>query len=272
MSSVTSFFSTSKEKWFEKFARFGLISKGVVYVLMGSLSVLAAFGLSQQSGDKAGAFKLIYEQPFGRVILTVIALGLFGYVMLRFFQAFMNTKHKSKDFKGALSRIGYGLSGLVYLGLGAYAIRLALAGATGGGGDSRQFIVSKVFQYPGGEYIVGAAALIGIGVGIHQMARGVTGKFMKHVNLYKSDMKDTFKTTGTIGYISRGLVLGIIGYFLLHAALVSNPSEAQGTGAAFDFLQNKFGSVMMAIVAVGLAGYGLFCFVKAKYQRIDMDI
>ena len=273
MSGFTSTFGAhSKEGWFEKFARFGLISKGIVYFLMGTLSVLAALGLSAEKGDKAEAFKVIYEQPFGQIILIGVALGLLGYVMLRFFQAFKNTENKRKNFKGALDRIGYAMSAILYLAIGAYALKLAFAGAGSEGSDSRQFIVSKVFEYPGGEYIIAVASLVVIGMGIYQIFRGISGRFMKKVNLYKSNMKDAFKTTGTIGYISRGIVLGIIGYFLFHAAMVSDPDEAQGTGAAFDFLQNKFGSVMMAIVAVGLAGYGVFSFVKAKYQKIDLDL
>ncbi|HEU5148009.1 MAG TPA: DUF1206 domain-containing protein [Chryseosolibacter sp.] len=272
MSSLTSAFGAqSREAWFEKFARFGLVSKGVVYFLMGGLSVLAAFGLSSEKGDKSEAFKLIYEQPYGRVILIAIAIGLLGYVMLRLMQAFKNTENKGKDLKGTLDRIGYGMSALMYLGIGIYAMKLVLQGASSDQGDSRQFIVSKIFEYPGGEYIVGIASLIVIGMGIYQIARGVTGKFMKRVNLYNSNMKDAFKTAGVIGYISRGIVLGIIGYFLFHAAWLSNPNEAKGTGAAFDFLQNTFGSLMMALVAIGLAAYGVFCFVKAKYQRIDFD-
>ena len=272
MSGFTSTFGArSKEGWFEKFARFGLVSKGIVYFLMGTLSVLAALGLSAEKGDKAEAFKLIYDQPFGRVILIAVALGLLGYVMLRFFQAFKNTENKGKNLKGVLDRIGYAMSAILYLAIGAYALKLAFAGA-GDGGDSRQFIVSKVFEYPGGEYIIGIASLVVIGMGIYQIVRGISGRFMKKVNLYKSNMKDAFKTTGTIGYISRGIVLAIIGYFLFHAALVSDADEAQGTGAAFDFLQNKLGSIMMAIVAIGLAGYGVFCFVKAKYQKIDLDL
>ena len=76
MSDITSVFSDqSKEELFEKFARFGLVSKGVVYCLMGVLSVLAAFGLSQEKGDKAEAFKMIYGQPFGQIILVIIALA-----------------------------------------------------------------------------------------------------------------------------------------------------------------------------------------------------
>jgi hypothetical protein len=238
---------------------------------MGLLSVLAAFGLSQKNGDKEGAFKLIYEQPFGKILLIAIAIGLLGYVMLRFFQAYKDIDNKGNDMKGVFTRIGYALSGLLYLGLGAYALKLVLAGTGGAGGDSRQFVVSKVLGYPAGEYIVGIAGLIVIGMGIYQIIRGVTGKFMKKIQLVRSNMKDFFKRAGTVGYISRGIVLAIIGYFLFHAALRSNAQEAQGTGAAFDFLQNNFGSVMMALVALGLIGYGIFTFVKAKYQKIDLD-
>ena len=269
MSGLTSAFTSPKEKWFEKFARFGLTSKGVVYFLMGALSVLAALGLNKENGDKSEAFKVIYGQPFGQVLLIAIAVGLLGYVMLRMFQAIKNTEKKDNDLKGILDRIGFGMSAVLYLTIGAYAFKLALGGS-GGGESGRQFIVSKVLEYPAGEYIIGIASLIVIGMGIYQITRGITGSFMKKVNV-SSKMKDAFKTAGTLGYISRGIVLAIIGYFMLHAAWLSNPGEAQGTGAAFDFLQNNFGSFMMAVVALGLAGYGVFCFVKAKYQKIDID-
>jgi hypothetical protein len=272
MSGITSVFrDQSKEKWFEKFARFGLVSKGVVYCLMGILSVLAALGMSREKGDKAEAFEVIYAQPFGQVLLIIIGLGLLGYVMLRFFQAFKDIDNKGTDMKGILDRIGYTLSAFLYVGIGVYALRLIFSGSDGGEGDSRKFVVTKVLEYPGGQYVVGIAGLIVIGMGIYQIIRAITGKFAKRVNLIRSNMKDTFKAAGTIGYISRGIVLGIIGYFLLHAAWLSDPGEAQGTGAAFDFLQNKVGSVMMAVVALGLIGYGVFAFVKAKYQKIDLD-
>ena len=272
MSGILSTFSDqSKENWFEKFARFGLVSKGIVYCLMGIISVLAAFGLSQENGDKTEAFKLIYGQPFGQVLLVTIALGLLGFSMLRFFQAFKDINNKGSDVKGVLDRIGYTMSALLYLGIGAYALKLVFEGPGGGEGDSRQFIVSKVLEYPGGQYAVGIAAAIVVGMGIYQIFRGVTGKFMKRVNLVRSNMKDAFQLTGTVGYISRGIVLVIIGYFLLHAALLHSADEAQGTGAAFNFLENKFGSFMMAIVALGLIGYGVFSFVKSKYQKIDLD-
>lgn len=272
MSGLTSSFTDqSKEKWFEKFARFGLVSKGIVYCLMGILSILAALGLSREKGDKAEAFRIIYDQPFGRVILIAIALGLLGYVMLRMFQAIKDIDNKGNDLKGIFDRIGYAMSAFLYLGIGVYAIKLVVRGTSDGGSDSRQFVVSKLLEYSFGQYVAGIAALIVIGMGIYQIYRGISGRFMKRIKLVSSNLKDFFKQAGTVGYISRGIVLSIIGYFLFHAALFSNPEEAQGTGAAFDFLENEFGSVMMAIVALGLVGYGIFTLVKARYQKIDLD-
>lgn len=160
----------------------------------------------------------------------------------------------------------------LYLGIGAYALKLVFGSSGGGGEGSRQFVVSKVLQYPGGQYLVGIAAIIGIGMGVYQIYRGVTGKFMKRVRLTRTNMQDAFKMAGTVGYTSPGIVLGIIGYFMFHAARRADPDQAQGTSEAFDFLQNNFGSVMMAIVALGLAAYGIFSFVKARYQRINMNL
>jgi hypothetical protein len=273
MSGFSSAFSNpSNEKWFEKFARFGLVSKGIVYCLMGILSVLAAFGLSREQGDKVEALKLIYSQPFGQLLLVAIAVGLLGYVMLRMFQAIKDIDGKGHDLKGIFDRIGYGLSALLYLTIGAYALKLALGGSDGGDADSRQFVVSKVLEYPGGQHLVGIASLVVVGIGIYQIFRGLTGKFMKDVSLVRTNMKDTFKKIGTFGYVARGIVLVIIGYFLFHAALRANPQDAQGTGAAFDFLQNKFGSLMMAVVALGLTGYGIFTLMRAKHQKIDLAL
>jgi hypothetical protein len=272
MSGLTSTFSDrSKEKWFEKFARYGLASKGVVYCLMGLLSVLAALGLNQEKGDKAEAFKVIYRQPFGRIILILIAIGLFGYVMLRMFQAFKDIDNKGTDLKGIFNRAGYAMSAFLYLAIAVYALKLVFSGTSGGESDSSQFIVSKVLEYRGGQYVLGIASLIVVGMGIYQITKGVTGKFMKRISLIRSNMKEVFKKTGLIGYVSRGIVLVIIGYFLFHAAWLFQADEAQGTGAAFDFLQNNFGSFLMALVALGMSGYGVFSFVKAKYQKIDLD-
>lgn len=262
--------SQASEKWLEHFARFGMISKGVVYCLMGILSILAALGLQREKADKTQAIKVIYEQPFGKVLLILIAFGLLGYVTWRTFQAVKDIEHKGNGVNGVFKRIGYAGSALLYLALGIYAVKLVIE-RPGGNGDSRQFIVSKILEYPGGEWFVGIASLVLIGVGIHHMYKAVTGKFMEKVQLIDPVYRDLFRNIGAAGYISRGIVLCIIGYFLLHAAINSNPQEAHGTREAFDFLEHTFGNILMSIVALGLAGYGTFMFVRAKYQLVNFQ-
>src|ERR687883_364060 len=103
--------------WFERLARFGYASKGVVYVIAGVLSARAAFGLGGATTDSRGALLTILSEPFGKVMLVLIGVGLIGYVLMRLVQAFMDPEHKGSDAKGIVGRIGYLIGGLVYAGL-----------------------------------------------------------------------------------------------------------------------------------------------------------
>ena len=258
-----------KEQWLQRFARFGFASIGVVYCLMGFLTVMAALGLSSKKADKSEAFKFIYDQPFGKIMLVAIALGMMGYVMFRIFQAFLDTEKKGNDAKGITSRLSYASSAVIYSSLIIYAIKLASGNP--GSGDKREFFVSKVMTYPMGEWIVGIAALVIIGIGINQIYLGLSKKFMKHVRLYSSSFQQGFQKAGMIGYVARGIVLSIVGYFLLRAAIDSNPREANGTREAFDFLQQNFGNLLMSVVALGLIAYGVFMFVRARHQNFNFS-
>jgi hypothetical protein len=251
---TTTTVSHSKDQWLEKFFRFGLISKGIVYCLLGVLTVLAAIGLRGKNASKTDAFDLIYAQPFGKVLLIVITLGLFGFVTLRLFQSFKDIDHKGDDTKGVVHRIGY-------------AAKLALSGSHGNG-DSKQFIVTKVLALPAGVWIVGIAAIIIIISGGYQVYKGASGKFMEKIQLVGTKFSEVFRKAGIVGYISRGVVLLVIGYLLFHSAIEADPGSVQDTDGAFSFLENNFGSFLMGLIALGLVGYGVFMFVKAKYERI----
>jgi hypothetical protein len=266
-----SYGSSRKEKWTERFARFGIISKGIVYCIIGMLTSMAALGIRGEKANKDDAFKLIYDQPFGKLLLILVAVGLFGYVTWRFFQSVYDIDSKGNDTKAKFVRIGYGFSALLYFAIGLYALKLALNGPGGSGGDSQQFIVAKILAYPAGEWIIGIAALLTIGNGIRQIYKALSGNFMKNIQLTESRHSELYKKAGIVGYFARGIVLLIIGYFFLRAALHHNANEAAGTKEAFAFLENTFGTLLMGLVAAGLVGYGVFMFVKGRYQKIDFN-
>jgi hypothetical protein len=267
---------TPPPKWFVRFAKAGLVAKGIVYCLVGLLAFMAAFEIgnsSSQDSSRNGVFSFVLEQPFGQVLLALIAVGLACYTGWRLIEALNDTSHKGSDAKGLATRIGYLFSGLVYGGLAYSAGRLVLgSGSSGGGGDMRQTFAREMLQQPFGQWLVGAVALGTVGMGIYQMYRGLSNKYKKKVRNagLSGDAERTMVKAGKVGYVARGVVWMIIGYLLLQAALKANANEAGGSSRAFQWLEDStYGSFLLGAVALGLICYGVFMFMRAKYQSIS---
>jgi hypothetical protein len=77
---------------------------------------------------------------------------------------------------------------------------------------------------------------------------------------------------GQVGLTARGVVFGIIGIFLIQAALRARPEEARGLSGALRALeQQPYGPYVLGAVALGLVAYGLYMFVEARYRRMKID-
>ena len=258
-------------EWMETYARIGIAAKGVVYVLVGILAAMTVFTSEGGNNGKQGAFQTIIEQPFGKILLGAVVLGLLGYVAWRMIQAFKDPDGYGSDAKGIAKRTGFFISGLIYLFFafsGARMLFSGLGGGSGSGSGGRQLLVAKVLEQPFGQWLVGIAAALIIGKGVFQLYKAFTGMFKRKIKQTEMSRKErkTYMRTGRVGYIARGVVLGIIGYFLAQAALQADPSEATGTSGALNFLSMAGGPYLMAAVALGLAAYGIFMFVLARYR------
>ena len=263
-----------RPQWTENFARFGMAAKGVVYCLVGALAFMAAFeinGNTEDGAGKQGVFQFILEQPFGKILLGIVALGLVCYTIWRFIQAFMDSEQKGSDAKGIGKRIGYAFSGLIYGGLAFYAAQLVLGNGSGGGSDSRQTLAGKLLEQPFGQWLVGLVAVGTIAIGLYQIYKGISGKYLKNVKTasIQPNIKDMLMKAGKVGYIARGIVWGIIGFLFLKAAMNSDAQEAGGSSSAFQFLEQSYGSILLGIIAFGLICYGVFMFVRARYEVIN---
>src|SRR3954464_11016527 len=78
-------------------ARAGYAAKGVVYILVGGLALLAAVGsrLPFDAPEGAttgprGALHGLVEQPYGKFILVAVAIGLAGYAVWCFVRAVLD--------------------------------------------------------------------------------------------------------------------------------------------------------------------------------------
>jgi len=274
MVNISSHVPSAPPKWVENFAKAGLSAKGVVYCLVGIIAFMAAFelgGQSTQGAGKSGVFQFILEQPFGKWLLGIVALGLICYVIWRFIQAFQDTDHEGSDAKGILKRLRYAFSGVIYGGLAFLAAKLVLGSGGGGGGDSRESLARELLKQPFGQWLVGIVAVGTIITGLYQIYYGYSEKYKKKIRStgLKSDVEDKMIRAGKVGYMARGVVWIVIGYMFLQAALHSNANEAGGSSSAFAFLENaSYGSYILGAVALGLICYGVFMFMRARYQPI----
>jgi hypothetical protein len=263
----------NKKDWIVKYARVGYVAKGIVYCLIGVLTAMYALGIGGEKASKSDAFMEVKELPGGSFLLGLIAAGLIGYSFWRFTQAVADTENKGTDFKGIGKRIAYFISGLIYASIAYVAFKIALT--NGGGseeGESQKMFLAELLDKPYGKYLAIAVGLIVIGNGLVQLKRAITGSFMKDVHGMPQDQFRVLERAGKFGYAARGIVFGILGYLFVKAAWNRNPSQAESTEGAFDFLRdNPMGDVMLAAVAIGLLGYGIFMFVRARYSDISFS-
>jgi hypothetical protein len=252
--------------WIEPLGRFGYAAKGLVYAIVGVLAMQAALGAGGATTDTRGALQRIVEAPFGRVLLSIVAVGLLGYAIWRLVQAFLDTENKGSDGKGYAMRAFYAIVGVLYLGLALSAMQLVLGN---GGGGNEQGWTARLLAQPFGRVLVGLIGLGVIGAGVYQLGKAYTAKFREELRLGEmSATEQTWATrAGRLGYAARGIVFVLIGAFFGIAALQSDASEARGFAGALETLAG-LGQLLLGAVALGLIAYAAFCFVEARYRRM----
>ena len=259
----------ASDDWIEKLARAGYAAKGVVYVIVGVLALQAAFGTGGSTDGTQGAIREIGDQPFGQVLLVLTAIGLLGYSLWRFVQAALDVEREGSDAEGIGKRIGYAISGLVYLFLAWTAASIVFGWGSSGSGGSRQEWTATLMAQPFGRWIVGIVGVVIIGVGLHHFYRAYKADFMKQYKTGMMERKEEkwAKRIGQFGLSARGVVFCMIGSFLIQAALQAQPSEAQGLSGALETLAAQpYGPWLLGLVAAGLVAYGIYCFSRARYR------
>jgi hypothetical protein len=258
--------------WMERLARFGYSTKGVVYIVVGALSTLTAFGLGGETTDTRGALREIENKPFGKVALATVAFGLIGYVIWRWVQALADVERKGKKLKGIAVRCGYFFSGAVYAGLAFTAAKILIdVDEPDSSSDKQEQWIARLLAMPFGYWLALIIGACVIGFGFSQIYKGVRAKFLKRLKLGAGDStKEAWaKWSGRIGYASRGVLFCIIGFFIIQAARHYNPVEAKGLDEALATLaQNHYGTWTLGAVSVGLIIYGFYMLVEARYHRI----
>ncbi|MDR4307136.1 DUF1206 domain-containing protein [Chelatococcus sambhunathii] len=255
----------------ELFARAGFAARGAVYVLVGTLALLAAIGSG--FGDVGGgksALQALLGQPFGALLLAAVGLGLVFFSVWRLVSALTDADSHGTSPKGLGVRAVHALSGVVNGALAVSALHLALGfGMSGGDDDAAQDWTAWLLSQPFGQWLVGAVGLGVVGGGVFHLWKGFRGDVLKRLAVPAARRKMAL-ALGRAGYAARGVVFGVIGVFLVTAAIRADSSEAKGLGGALQALEEQpYGWALLGLVAAGLAAFGAFGVVQALWRRID---
>jgi hypothetical protein len=254
-------------------AIFGSFSIGLVYLLIGLAAGMSFFGESEDAADEERIINQIIEIPMGEAIIALIIAGMIGYIIWRVFEAFADPYEFGSDFKGIAKRAGIGLSAVGYVIIAFSAGDILLQGGDEGGEEERQLLISQVLEWPGGQWIIGFIGAVTGLAGLVQFKYVIGGEYLKRIKMdeLSKSLGLTTRILAWAGYLARGIILLVLGFFLLKAAVNFDPEAAGDTDSAFDFLWDfgMVGKVVFLLVAAGTVSYGFFMFIHGIFYKFE---
>ncbi|HEY8300338.1 MAG TPA: DUF1206 domain-containing protein [Jatrophihabitans sp.] len=248
-------------------ARLGLAARGTIYVLIGVLALLLAFGLKKGESDQRGALQQLSKQTGGFVLLLIVAVGLAGYALWRLSEAAFGVAGEGKKTGPRLQSL---VRGLVYVFLAISAFVILIHGHDKSQAKQQQSYTARAMHHTAGRWLVGLIGLIVVVVGAVLVYEGVTRKFEKYFKLGEMSpaARKTTEFLGTVGTAARGIVFAITGVLVVVAAVQFQPKKARGIDSALLALRDTaFGPGLLVVVALGLVMFGLFGFCEARWRR-----
>ncbi|MBM7789851.1 DUF1206 domain-containing protein [Tenggerimyces flavus] len=249
--------------------RVGLVAYGLVHVLVAFLAIRIAIGESGSAKpSKGGALQTIAEQPGGVVLLWLIVVGLAAFTVWQLAVAIWG--HRNIQDRGSRTkrRVSSAAHALVVAALAFTAAKTALGKSSSGGGQ--QTLTAKVLAMPAGFLLVGAVGVAVICVAANLVYRGWKKKFTEELD-FKGASPAAVKSAirlGQIGYGALGVAYGTVGMLIVVAAATHDANKQTGLDAALKTLaEQPFGKILLGIIAVGLACFGLYCVLDARYRE-----
>jgi hypothetical protein len=252
----------------------GLIAYGVMHFLIGYLAVRLAWGLRGADADQTGALQTVADGPAGTVLLWAIGLGMLALALwqagevLLWWQGLLDPAHRRRT---ALVCAKCLAKALVYAVLGLTAVLFAV-GLEYEADERLRDVTDATLEIPGGALLVGAVAATVIAVGLYTLVRGVTGGFMKDIDLPAAPdrWEPLIEGIGRVGYVAKGAAFAVVGALLWQAASSADASTATGLDGALATVAGiTAGPWLLTAVAVGFAAFGLYALARARYPDRD---
>ncbi len=252
----------------ERAVRFGLACYGLVYLVIAWLGVQLAFGDKQGSVSKNGALRQLTDQPLGRSLLWVLAVGFVALVVWQVLELLLGTSETGAS--KAMELASHVVKAIVFGALAVSTTKVAL-GSGGSQGDATRTWTARLMDQPFGPWLVGAAGLAVIAYGVVSARKAFTDSYEKHLDLegLPEGPEQALRWAARSGYVARGAAFAVIGGLLVWAAATHDPKKSGGLDVALNrVLHAPAGPALLVAVSLGLACFGVFCFGwAARFRR-----
>lgn len=240
---------------------------------MGCLALLAAFN-NAETPELQSALLAIADQVLGEALLILVAVGLAGYALWRFIQAFFDPEHHKMTLQTLLRRIGSGCSGVVYAALSSTAVQLLLGTHESDDGEAVQLWTALVLDLPFGQWLVGGGGVGVITIGIIYAYRACSAHFQRRLKLRQISplARAWIINIGRVGLAARGIVFTLIGVYLIQAAYSLDAQKAHASDEVLQTLKAQpYGPLPLSLVSFGLIAYGVHMILQARYRQLVVD-
>jgi hypothetical protein len=238
----------------EKGARLGYGASGVLHLLLAWVTIQLAWTSGGEQADQSGALQQLAGNGFGQALLWVL---LVGFVLLALWQA-----TEAIAWGEAKDRAKAAAKAVVYAVLAWTTVSVLTSDSGGGSGGATSSLMSSGL----GRVLIGLVGLGVVAVGGYHVVKGWTEKFLEDL---ESGPAPWVRKAGRIGYIGKGAALAVVGVLLVVAAVQSDPEKAQGLDAALHALAGlPFGPVLLTLIALGFAAYGVYAFGRARHAKV----
>lgn len=243
--------------------RVGMVMYGIVHVLVAWLAVQVVLGNSGQRTDQKGAVSELAETPAGPLLLWALGIGLVFFALWQFLLAGTGYWYIERGRKRVTRRLGAAGRGITASVIAYASFKYATQGSAGDSTEQQQTLTAKVLAMPGGQLLVGAVAVGVLVIAGAIFRKGVKKSFEEDLDMSKAP--GWVEPVGRAGWIGKGVSYGIIGVLVGLAAIYADPEQSGGMDKALHTLAAQpYGAFLLALVAVGLAAFGVYCFVAAR--------
>ncbi|MEU3027895.1 DUF1206 domain-containing protein [Streptomyces incarnatus] len=255
-------------------ARSGFAARGLIHVLVGVIALRIAFGgdSGRQQADRGGALEELAGRPLGVALLWIVGVALAGMALWRLSEAVFGgagpgAGKPSKRLGSAARCVFY-----AFLSFSVLAYAVGSRGSGSGSSDrNTQDVTAMALRWPGGQWLVGIGGAAVVVSGVWMAVRALRKKFRK--NLRTEAMSPTARRItdffGVVGGTAQGVVFAVAGGFAIVAAARHRAGEAKGIDNTLrSFRDLPTGPWLLALIALGLAAFGVFSWCCARWQRV----